>query len=85
MTIVHQVNIGNWQTTGQSPRVTQYSVDVYVCWTDNEGTVHEHQGTYLFPNELADIPQEALRALMEQIIIAKLRVTLGISTWQEIA
>lgn len=80
---VDQVLIGNWQKTGPTPPVPQWSVDISVRWTDLEGGSHEHSGTYLFPNELAGIPLASLRQFMGGIIMAAVRVRLGINTWED--
>lgn len=78
---VDQILIQHWQKTGPTPPVPQWSVDITVRWTDLAGGKHEHMGTYLFPNEMADMPMAVVRQFMEQIIIAKVRVTLGIDDW----
>jgi len=80
---VDQILIQNWQETGPTPPVPQWSVDITVRWTDLDGNSHEHSGTYLFPNELAGIPPRTLRHFMEEIIISKVRVTLGIDSWED--
>ena len=60
----------------------QWSVDITVKWTDTEGEGHERSGTYLFPNELVGIPPASLRHFMQEIIMAAVRVRLGIDTWE---
>ena len=79
---VDQINIGNWQLENPTPKVNQYSVDVEVYWTKYDGTKGEYSGTHLFPNELADIPLTAIKEFMRKIIEAKVRVNLGIDTWE---
>ena len=80
---VDQISITNWTVTGSSPAVPQFSAEIYVRWTDEEGVIHTHEDTYLFPNELADIPLAVLREFMGKIIMAKVRVTLGVDTWDD--
>lgn len=80
---VDQVLIQNWQKTGPTPPVDQWSVDITVRWTDLEGSAHEHSDTYLFPNVLASMPLASRRSFMEQIIMAGVRVALGIDTWED--
>lgn len=80
---VDQVNIGGWQKTGPTPPVDQWSVDIMVKWTDTEGGHHEYEGTHFFPNELAGMPLASLRHFMERMIMAAVRVTLGIDSWED--
>lgn len=80
---VDQILIQNWQKTGPTPPVDQWSVDIEVKWTDTDGNHHEYAGTHLFPNELASMPLRSLRFFMEKMIIAAVRVTLGIDTWED--
>ena len=80
---VDQILIGNWQKTEVRPRVDQWSVDITVRWTDTEGGSHEYLGTHLFPNELAGIPLSSIRYFMEQIVMAAVRVQLGIDEWED--
>jgi hypothetical protein len=80
---VDAIFIQNWQNMGTTVPVDKWSVDITVQWTDLEGAQHEHQGTYNFPNVLADVPLHVIRRFMEEIIIAKVRVTLGIDEWSE--
>lgn len=80
---VDQILIGNWRETGPTPPVPQWGVDITVKWTDTEGEGHEHSGTYLFPNELAGIPLASLRYFMQEIIMAAVRVKLGIDSWED--
>ena len=78
---VDQVLIQNWTNMGVTRPVPRWSVDIAVKWTDLEGQAHEYAGTHYFPDELADIPLPVIRAFMEQMIMAKVRVTLGIDEW----
>lgn len=80
---VDQVLIGNWQKTGPTPPVPQWSVDITVIWHDVGGMEHNYSGTHLFPNELAGVPLASLRHFMEQIIMAAVRVQLGIDSWED--
>ena len=80
---VDQVLISNWQQTGPTPPVAQWSVDITVRWTDMEGVAHEHAATHIFPNEMAVMPLRSRRFFMEQIIMAGVRVALGIDTWED--
>lgn len=80
---VDQVLIGNWQKTGPAPPVDQWSVDISVKWTDVEGDKHEHSDTYLFPNEMATMPLKSRRHFMKRVIMASVRVALGIDTWED--
>lgn len=78
---VHEINIGNFQQTGQSVNIDQYSFDLEVKWTDDDGVYHEHSGTYRYPNDLASMPLRVRRTFAIEQIIAVVRVTLGIDDW----
>lgn len=80
---VDQILIRGWQKTEVRPRIDQWSVDISVKWIDLQGLHHKRSGTYLFPNVLADVPLGVVRHFMEEIIVAKARVQLGIDTWED--
>lgn len=80
---VHEVNITGWHDESNTVPVPQWSVDVEVKWTDDNGDFHTHNGNYSFPNVLGDFPVAAVRQLMETAIMAKVRVDLGINTWSD--
>jgi hypothetical protein len=72
------VQIGNWQATGQNVPFPQYTADVALNWIGEDGQRHEHGGTYTFPNVLQNVPQRRLREYMEQIIMREARLALAV-------
>ena len=79
---VDQINITNWAATGSTVPVPQYSVDVEIYWTNDDGSQGHHgPETYLWPNVLADVPLKVVREFMREMIEARARVELGIDTW----
>lgn len=67
------VYINNWQDTGNSVSVQQYSVDITLVYNDKE-----HIETVLFPNILAQIPASWLKEKLQEIMIDALRKRLDI-------
>lgn len=80
---VDQINITNVHATGDTAPVPRYSFDIYIHWTDHDGTTHTHSDTYIWPNVLADVPNNVVRRFMEKMVIAKVRVELGIDEWED--
>lgn len=73
----------NWQETSSNISIPQYSLHIKVQWTDDDGNSHEHEGDYLFPNVLVDMPLKVRRRYAEEMMTAKARVTLGIDDWED--
>lgn len=61
--------IGNWQSLGIKVPVPQYSCDIRLVWTDDQGKDHERKGTWTFPNDLADVPLSRLREKIEEWLV----------------
>lgn len=80
---VDEINITNVQATGTTIEVDCYSFDIEVKWTDHSGGKHQHSDTYIWPNVLADVPNNVVKRFMEEMVIAKVRVTLGIDEWED--
>lgn len=72
------VYIGKWTDDEVTVPVPCYSVDIKIYWTDEDGQQRHHSGTYQFPNVLAMVPRERLRAYMEELILCEARIQLGI-------
>ena len=68
----------NWTDQGTTVPVPKWRVDIKVQWTDDAGTPHEREDTYNFPNILAGIPARRMRGYMERLILAEVRIALGI-------
>ena len=79
---VDEINITNVAQTGTNARVDRYSFDIEVKWTSPDGSKHEHSDTYTWPGVLADVPNNVVREFMQEMVIAKVRVTLGIDEWE---
>ena len=82
---VDEINIRNIHATGTTVQVDRYSFDIEVKWTDLQGGKHQHADTYVWPNVLADVPNNVVRRFMEEMVVAKARVTLGIDDWDNYA
>ena len=79
---VDEINITNVQPVGTTVQVDRYSFDIEVKWTDMQGDKHQHGDTYVWPNVLADVPNHVVREFMQAMVIAKVRVVLGIDEWE---
>ena len=79
---VDEINISNVQATGSTVPVSQYSFDIEVKWTSNDGSKHQHSDTYVWPNVLSDVPNNVVKEFMQEMVIAKVRVALGIDEWE---
>ena len=77
------VFIGNWQALGTTVPVPKYTADVRLKWTKPDGTLGNHEGTYTFPNVLANVPLRRLREYMEAIILCEARLAIGIDEDEE--
>jgi hypothetical protein len=75
---VDSVFIANWINLGSTAPVPKWSVDIEINWTRNDGTEGQHTSTQIFPNALAGVPNRRLKRYMEEIIMAELRLQLGI-------
>ena len=81
---VHELNITNWAVTGSNVPIPQYTFDLEIKWTDADGEYRTHgPTTYTYPNDLASMPLASRRHFAEQQIDAMVRVTLGISEWED--
>lgn len=80
---VDEINITNVNPTGTTAEVDRYSFDIEIKWTDPSGGKHQHADTYIWPNVLADVPNNVVRKFMREMVIAKARVTLEIDEWDD--
>ena len=79
---VDEINISDVHATGSTVPVGQYSFVIEVKWTDHDGIKHEHSDTYIWPNVLSDVPNNVVKEFMQEMVIAKVRVALGIDDWE---
>lgn len=82
---VEEINITNWQVTGANVSIPQYQFDLEVRWTDNDGNPRTHTGTYRYPNDISSMPLNVRRHYAEAMVIAAVRVQLGINEWSDYA
>lgn len=77
---VDEINLGEWNNLGSTVPFPQYSKDIEIKWTDNDGVQHVRQTTVTFPNILQNVPLRRLGQYMEEIILQELRLQYGIDT-----
>lgn len=63
----------NWQATGKTISVPQYSVDVTLNWIDNEGLPHTRSETLRFPNFLQNVGAADLKEWLTDLMIQEAR------------
>lgn len=80
---VDEINITNWNNTGQTSPFPRYTFDLEIKYTNNEGEQQTHTRQYTFPNDLGTMPLSVRRAFAEKMILATVRVQLGIDEWEQ--
>jgi len=75
---VDEIHVTNWTNLGSTAPVPQWTVNITVRWTRDDGTSAEDSRMVTFPNILSGVPLSRLRRYMEEIILRELRVQLGI-------
>lgn len=68
MASVSEFNLSNISKTGNSVPVPQWTFDVQVIWTDDDGAHQEHSGTYRFPNVLSAAPDGYMRQKFMEMV-----------------
>ena len=78
--MAREVNIwtDNWQNTGTSILVPQYTVDVIVQWIDNAGENHNRDETLKFPNCLQNVGGADLKEWLTELMLREARQRLGV-------
>lgn len=81
---VDEVHITNWVDTGLTSPLSRFTMNVRVKWTDSAG-VKQDSGVvaHTFPNDLSVMPLAARRFFANQMIMATVRVALGIDQWAD--
>lgn len=80
---VDEINITNFNNTGATTPFSRYTFSLEVKWTDTEGIARSNgPTTRTFPNDLASMPLAVRRKFAEAMIMATVRVQLGIDTWE---
>jgi hypothetical protein len=72
------LQISDWTAVGTNASIPRYSVTLTTQWVDNAGTPHTDTRTVTFPNVLSGVPPSRLRAYMEMIALAEIRLLLGV-------
>ena len=70
--------VNNWQATGKNISVPQYTVDVTINWTRNDGTTGTRTETLKFPNFLAKVGAADLKEWLTDLMIQEARQRLVI-------
>ena len=59
----------NWNKTGTNVSIPQYSLNVKVIWSGNDGVMHEGERTALFPNVLLNLPVEYVKEKITDMLV----------------
>lgn len=78
--MAREVNIynTNWNKTGVKVSVPQYSVDVTINFTRNDGTTGTATETLKFPNFLNKVGADDLKEWLTELILREARQRLGV-------
>lgn len=80
---VDEINITNFVNTGLTTALPRYTFTLQIKYTDNAGVKQTYgPTTQTYPNDLAAMPLAVRRAFAEKMIMATVRVTLGIDDWE---
>lgn len=73
--MTREVNVytSNWKATGINVNVPQYSVDITLNWTDNEGAKHTRSETLKFPNFLQKVGAADLKEWLTDLMLREAR------------
>lgn len=69
--MAREVNLytSNWQATGKTISVPQYSVDVTINWIADDGTPNTRSETLRFPNFLANVGAADLKEWLTELML----------------
>ena len=70
--------VNNWKKTGLNVSVPQYSVDVTINWTADDGVAHTRSVTLKFPNFLTNVGADDLKEWLTELMIREARERLGV-------
>ena len=78
--MAREVNVftSNWKKTGVNVSVPQYSVDVAINWTANDGTQNTRSEILKFPNFLTNVGADDLKEWLTELMIREARERLGV-------
>lgn len=84
MAQIHEINFAGLNATGSTAPVPQYTFNVNIKWTDDNGNAQEHTGTYTWPNILSQAPNGWLRrTVIEHILTPMALDYLGIQPLED--
>lgn len=83
MASVNELNVTNFVQSGNTS-IPRWTFSVHVKYTLDDGVLRTYgPATHTWPNDLTGIPTDVQQKMMTSIIDAKVRVSLGIATWDE--
>lgn len=81
---VNELNITQFTNTGLTTAIPRWTFQLHIKYTDDSGVLRTYgPATHTWPNDLTGIPTNVQNKFMQQIITAKVRVTLGIDSWDD--
>lgn len=81
---VDRIDITDWSVTGRNVQIPQYQFTLEIWWTDSDGLArHQPPQVYQYPNDISAMPLNVRKAFANAMIVATVRVTLGIDTWEQ--
>lgn len=80
---VDEINITNFVDTGLTTPLNRYTFDLEVKWTADDGTKNEHSSNRVFPNALTSMPLSVRRRYAIEMIVAIVRVEMGLDSWED--
>lgn len=80
---VNELNISNFSQSGNTS-IPRWTFQLTVKYTLEDGILRTYgPTTHTWPNDLTGIPTDVQNKFMSDIIGAKTRVALGVSTWDD--
>jgi len=73
--MAREINLftSNWKATGKNISVPQYSVDVTINWTADDGGSHTASETLRFPNFLQNVGAADLKEWLTELMTREAR------------
>jgi len=73
--MAREINLftSNWKATGKNISVPQYSVDVTINWTADDGTPNTRSETLRFPNFLQNVGAADLKEWLTELMTREAR------------
>lgn len=80
---IDEINITNWANLGTTTPIERRSFTLEVKWTRDDGTKGTHTSSRTFPAALSTMPLAVLHRFVTEMVIAVVRVELGLATWED--